>query len=539
MRRLTAVLTASAVVLGLGGPALAADAPADTSGDVTGLEPTDIITILPDMVTALLRHRLDMLRCPELAGGTVGTNESAGQKGRTGTDEGNPLQAGDPTDAPSTLPEQVLFRGTTQTYNRRFQFAVARGTVWYKSNTAVTGIREPWAHLEVPRCVEGKVTEISADDDEMIVVDKDRWIYDVDGILRTPKQFTWSLRWGPPFWTGPGMQMPTGFKTWAWSVISPLEDHTWLDPAGNKPEVGAGKVSHIWLLSDNGRRLIFRDPWLPIDDSYAVCLPHRDRFRVASMNASGSTLFVVGNRGDLFTRLYDFDISGNNSLFFKYSFGDQTGRAKPRIQLPAEPWTRQPKIPGTITDRISIHKVGRGTLHRTLRVEGVRDGKVGYWHKDLRAATWSFARTGGALRGTVLANPQRNTSAVNLGASTDRDYAGTAWGASITIPDYNPYCSPARVQVRLANGRQITLRLHTVDNIRQGPRSYGLDGKARATVGMLEVPPAVRADTDPAVRSFLDRLGKGRWVPANLDATSSTLSFRVQKWKLTSRRSGQ
>jgi hypothetical protein len=390
----------------------------------------------------------------------------------------------------------------------------------------------------VPPCVEGKVTQISADDDEMIVVDQNRWIYDVDGILRTPKYFSWSLRWGPPFWTGPGMQMPTGYKTWAWSVISPLEDETWTDPAGNTPAVGSGKVSHIWLLSDDGRRLVFRDPWLPVDDSYAACLPHRDRFVAASMNASGSTLFVVGEHGDLFTRLYDFDISGDDSLFFKYSYADQRGRANPRIQLPGEPWAQQPKIPGTITDRISIEKVGTATVHRILRVEGRRDGVVGYWQKDLADPAWTFVATGGALQGRLLDNPQHDTSAVGLGASTDRRYSGAVPGATVTIPDYNAYCSPADVEVALATGERFTLRLHTVDNIRQGPRAYGLDAKPRATIGMLEVPPALRAGANGHVRAFLDKLGTGRWVAANLDATTSRLSFRAQGWKLAYQGSG-
>lgn len=539
VRAALAAGVAALLVLALG-PSSPAVAPADdTSGDVVGLEPTDVVKILPDMVKALLEHRLDMLRCPALAGGTIGSRETKDQPGRTGPDHGNPLKAGDPSPAPRSLPDQVVFRSTTQTYNRRYQFAVARGTIWYKSNTAVTGIREPWARMKVSRCVDGKVTQISADDDEMIVVDEDRWIYDVDGILRRPEHFSWSLRWGPPFWTGPGMQLPTGFRTWAWSVVSPLEDRTWLDPAGNHPKVGEGKVSHIWLLSRNGRRLIYRDPWLPVDDSYAACLPHRDRFKAASMNASGSTLFIVGRHGDLFTRLFDFDISGNNSLFFKYSFGDQSRDPDPRIQLPAEPWTEQPKIPGTITDRISIAKRGPGTIHRTLRVEGRRDGTVGYWEKDLRAKSWRFVPTGGRLQGRILDNPQRPTSTVGLGRSTDRRYAGQVGGATVTIPDYNAYCSPAQVRVRLATGERFALRLHTVDNIRQGPRSYGLDGNPRATVGMLEIPASVRRGANAHVRAFLDGLGPGRWVPANLDATAKRLAFRHQDWSLTYRGAGR
>jgi len=534
MRRLATTLVTGAAVLALGltGTAAHAGDSGDTSGPVSGMDLTDIMKIVPGMILDLVDHRTDMLRCPELAGGSIGTTESATQQGRTGTDEGNPLRAGDPTDAPATLPDQVVFRGTTQTYNRRYQFAVAGGTIWYKSNTAVTGIVEPWAHLAVPSCFEGKVAQISADDDEMIAVDTTGWIYDLDGILRSPKYFSWSLRWGPPFWTGPGMRMPTGFKTWSWSVVSPLEDVTWTDPAGNSPAIGAGKVSHIWLLSDDGRRLVFRDPWLPEDDSYAMCGPHRDRFQAENMSASGSTIFVIGKHGDLFTRLYDFDISGDDSFFFKYSYGDQRGVAKPRIQLPGAPWVQQPKIPGTITDRISVEKVGRGTIHRTLRVEGMRHGQVGYWQKDLTDTAWQFVPTGGQLVGHVLDNPQYDASAVGLGPSTDRAYAGISRGARISIPDFNAYCTPARVDVKLATGESFTLRLHTTDNIRQAARAYGLDANPRLYIGMLEVPPALRSNGNAHIQAWLNALGKGRWIPANLDATAAKLSFRKQLWRL-------
>jgi len=531
MRRSVTALAAStaAVLMVLAGtPAVAADG---DPGDVSGLSYTDIAKILPGMILDLIVNRGDMLRCPTLAGGTVGTPERASNPGRQGKGEGNPLSAGDRSDAPKSLPSQVIFRSTRQTYNRKFQFAVARGTIWYKSNTAVTGIHEPWAKLSVPACV-GTVSQISADDDEMIVMGKDRWIYDVDGILREPKYFNWSLRWGPPFWTGPGMRMPSN-QTWAWSVVSNLEDDSWIDPAGNHTEIGWGKVSHIWMLRKHGLRVNFRDPWLPEDDSYALCTPHRDRFRSANLNVSGSTVFLIGRHGDMYTRLYDFDISGLDSLFFKYSYADQRGKTDPKIQLPGAPWVRQPKIPGTITDRISIEKVGRFTIHRTLRVEGRRHGRVGFWQKDITAKRWHFHTTGGHLVGTRLDNPRKNTSRRDLGPSSDRRYSARVPGASVTIPDFNAYCTPSRVNVRLTTGERFALKLHTVDNIRQSTRAYGLDDHPRVYSSELEIPRKLRRTGNAHVRAYLNTLGTGRWVSAPVDATSSTLAFRNQPWTLT------
>lgn len=536
MLRRTAIATAAAALM-LGGiaPALA---PAAADPDLPFPFPTndvelaDLLSQLPGIIAGLAQNRTDMLRCPELAGGTAGVPEAVPQPGRSSQDQGNPLAAGGPTTAPRTLPDQVVFRSETQSFNRRYQFALTGGTVYYKSNTAVTDIREPWAALAVPSCFEAHVAGISVDDDELVAVDEDRWVYTMDGALSDPSYFTWTMRWGRPFWTGAGRRIPTGVEDWEWSVVSQLEDGTWRDDAGNDHQVGDGKVSHIWLLRDGGRRLTYLDPWLPPDQSYELCTPHRGRFRSQALSASGSTVFLVGKHGDLFTRLYDFDVAGADPLFFDYSYADQRGAASPVIQLPSPAWIEQPKIPGTITDRISLHKVGRRSLHRQLRVEGRREGHVGYWHKDVGAARWGFTTTGGRLRGDTLHNSAEDTSARGLAAGEDRRYVGTAAGIRITVPTFNVYCTPAPLRVRLQTGERLTLRLHSVDNIRQAARGRGLNDDPRAVRGTIEVPPAVRRSRDPQIREFLASLGEGRFIEAPIDATLDSLSFRDQGWSL-------
>ncbi len=70
----------------------------------------------------------------------------------------------------------------------------------------------------------------------------------MDNALKDPASFHWTSRWGPPVWTGLGFSIPTDLRAWSWSVISPVEDHNWIDPAGNRTPIGEGKVSHIWGL---------------------------------------------------------------------------------------------------------------------------------------------------------------------------------------------------------------------------------------------------------------------------------------------------
>jgi hypothetical protein len=524
-RMATVALLLGTLIGGLGAPASADD----VAGDV---DPQDLLAQLPGIIDGLVKDRADMLRCPDLAGGTIGLPENANEPGRQGTDVGNPLQDGDASNAPRSLPKQVIFRSTTQTFNRRYQFALVDGDIWYKSNTEVTKIREPWDRLPASSCFAGKVRGISADDDELVAVDADRWIYGMDGALKTPAQFNWSLRWGPPFWTGPGRHLPDSISTWSWSVVSQLDDTTFTDDAGNAHKIGFGKVSHIWTLSHGGQRLTYIDPWLASDESYEMCSPHRGRFRSVNLSASGSYVFVIGRYGDLYTRHYDFDIAGADPIFFNYSYEDQRGVKRPKIQLPSAAWVRQPKIPGVITSRISIHKVGSGSIHRQLRVEGKRSGKVGYWHKDVAATSWDFTATGGSLLGKTLENPSDNTSGRDLGPTENRRYSGTFPGGVVTIPDFNTYCTPARVEVALTGGPAIRLALHTTDNIREFKRARGLDDDPRMFNGTLEIPAKVRDSTDPKVKAFLASLGDGRFIKANLDGTASKLTFRAQPWSL-------
>ncbi|KAB2854275.1 MAG: hypothetical protein F9K43_29970, partial [Bauldia sp.] len=300
-------------------------------------------------------------RCSELLpGGTVNTPD--------------PVRAGPaaalPTSwdaGPRSLPRRVHLRGRTATYNRLYEFTLADGELFARRR----GSQERWRRVPLPDCLEGQLRGISADDDEMVGLDRDRNVFTMDNALKHPQLWNWSKRWGPPVWNGDGFALPANTKAWTWSVISPAEDETWTDPAGNRYPVGEYKVSHVWGLRGGGRRLTFWDPWLPRDNSYEMCGPHESRFRSVNLSASGSRVFVIGRRGDMFTRLYDFDISGHDPVFFTYSYEDQRGNGDGSpIQLPAEPWTRQPKIDGRITSAISVEKRGRDAVHATLRVEG-------------------------------------------------------------------------------------------------------------------------------------------------------------------------
>lgn len=494
----------------------------------------DPFTLFLDGAGGILEAQSAPRVCPELTMGTAGLPEAGPPDATLG--DGNGLNPGDPTSAPASLPRNVYLRTTRETYNRRYWFALRGGHIYYKANAEVTGMKQPWAPLATPACFDGRVTGISVDDDELVALALHRQAFTMDGALGDRETFNWTVRWGPLFWTGAGRRIPKG-SAWAWSVSSPREDGTFTDPAGNQHPVGSAKVSHVWLLNHKRRRLTYMDPWLPADRSFEMCSPHRGRFRSAAMSASGSTVFIIGRRGDMYTRLFDFDISGPDSLFVTYSYADQRGVGNPAVQLPPERWKRQPKIRGAITNRISIEKVGAGSTHRTLRVAGRRRGKRGYFQRDSaapRKAGWRFVRTGRRPSGGKLRNPRRDSSRFRLARSENRRYVMKADGLRASIPNFNAYCSPARLRVRLANGRAVKLKLHTTDAIRQSPRGRGLDDQPRIIQGTVQAPRKVLDSRNTGVKAFVAKyLTGGRFTAARIDGTRKALSFPQQSWTFT------
>jgi hypothetical protein len=255
------------------------------------------------------------------------------------------------------------------------------------------------------------------------------------------------------------------------------------------------------------------------------------------MSASGSTVFVIGAHGDMYTRIYDFDLAGDDNLFFTYSYEDQRGKPNPAIQLPTWSWVHQPKIPGRITSVISIEKVGQDVVHRKLRVEGLdRRGRTGDWEKDitqLNAGAWRFHVTGLPLQGRSIINPRRDTSSQGLGRVDGGDYVLQGNGFVARLEPFDGTCSPTRLAVKLSGGRRLSLRLHTTDQIRQTPRARGFDQNPRGVSGTIEAPAVVLQSRDPAVRAWVTKWLTGRFTTANLQATSTKLVFPSQGWTFT------
>lgn len=448
---------------------------------------------------------------------------------------------GGPTPDPGeglALPAQVFFKDNAETHNSRYYAAVRDGDIWVKPNRETTGVDAPWQKLTLIPSLEGDVIEIAMDDEHIIALNSRREIHTMWNALDDVADFRWQKAWGFPCWYGPGMVLPDLFKKWDFSVASPREDKYYTDPAGNHPFLTAAKCSHIIALYRDGQHILLNDPWLVNDLSYEIPGPKRGRFIAVNSSASGATTFLINAYGDMFTRIYDFDLGGMNN-FIVYTYYPQTDGYFLMTQLPAFDWVMQPKIKGRITDRISIFKVGIGCIHRTLRVEGLdAEGHTGYYEKDITEPNpedWVFHRTEEPLKGTLLVNKDYDSSDETLGASEDRYYASVdtpGWKGELM--NFNCYVTPIDLRITLEDGQTFNLILHTHDRIRLKQRVRGLDENPRAIAGCIEVPAALYdnlSGQSPAVQRFIKRyLWNMRYTDVTISATLAEVSITGVAW---------
>lgn len=351
----------------------------------------------------------------------------------------------------------VHLKSTTEGVTHLFMFVLQDNQVWIKSRTNNRYIPE-W-HLFTTNGNPGEhellpLHTISVDGENVVVV-SGRTVYyakNIDAHFETlcPEQAMHSIK---DHWTWKkglnplnhlveaifGPRELFNIKSIAMSHRGPNVKY-FTDTQGIRHPISVG-VTTLFLLDKKGN-LSFRDPWLP-RSHYGLIGPELGEFKVAVMDASASTLFVMDPYGRMRTRLVDFDIRGDNP-FFKYDWSasysgyedasqaaltgsghtliykdaDDVGptryfgkNSRAPIALPTAGWQVQPMIPDHDGDRvvypqISILQVAqqRGN-ERELRVAGIQNGVSGYFKKMLSetsASAWTFVPTNVALQGNPL-----------------------------------------------------------------------------------------------------------------------------------------
>jgi hypothetical protein len=495
---------------------------------------------------------------PAPGGGSSSSDDAgtaAGDAGiAAGPDAGSPADAGETVDCygvdEGDLPTRVVFRTSTTTFNRQWYAALHEGKIWIKGNTDEGAAPGDWrllgsglpagdlTHFQPPT----EVAEISGDGTWLHAISSAGVFYrGTNFATNIEAGFSWSDAWGHPAATGPGItvQWPT---THGWSVSdSQLAGvNNYQDRLGATHDVGMG-VAHVYRMGPTGHSLFLNDWWLPADWSRQICLPARGTFFVQNMSASASTIFIIGALGEMYTRLYDFDTSGEDDLI-EYTW--QSTEASSVRAAPAEDWWRQPAITdGLVTQKITIFQDGQGNAARMLRVEGVRNGRTGYFHKHVLDDAWSFAETGARVCGPFLNAPGRAAPppipradfTLRGTLSVNRVFEDDVT-VDMQVDDFNIVCSPASMHL-LVNGQLVTVGgqplavpFHHVHRLvlETRPTEFWLMGQPARIRAALLVPAGIDQIDDATARTTVQSLFRNR-KGANFQGTVSLTDISLQE----------
>jgi hypothetical protein len=420
------------------------------------------------------------------------------------------------------FPEAVYIKTRTQTFNTYHYYILNDGLIWYKS---IDGGEEPfdWTLFKKTGLPHNfwkigfnkpeKIVEISADADELAALSEGGGFYRYcfDRIISRIGK-VWLDRQGWPNEEQLYLDRRTA-KNLSWA-LGKRNAHVlyYEDPFGNQHHNGTMEIATTHMLLEDGQEICYADTGLPSDFSRNYIGPERGAFKAVSLSASASTMFVINEAGEMYTRLADFDTIGCDPMFFKYTYvpyqsdlpGDNYFSNLTEWGLPAEDWLPQPRISLTgnaaITRHITILQDGRGNGARELRVAGLDEwGATGYWSKAIFDDTWIFKPVPLYFNKDAVLEAAASTEEslqVERGPSLDKQYGGYQWigggkeeGWKYTIPNFNILEGDCDFHISW-QGETCTLKLYPVEMWTYLKRNYlpGRTGSPKMFLVTLEIP---------------------------------------------------
>jgi hypothetical protein len=420
------------------------------------------------------------------------------------------------------FPEAVSIKTRSQTFNAYHYYILNDGLIWYKS---IDGAQEPagWTLFQetgLPRNPlkigfnkPKRIVELSADADELVALSDEggfyRYCFD-----RTIAHLSkvWLDRQGWPDEEQLFLDRRTA-KNLSWA-LGKRNVHVlyYEDPFGNQHHNGAMEIATTYVLLEDGQEICYADAGLPSDFSRNYAGPERGAFKAVSLSSSASTMFVINEAGEMYTRLADFDTIGCDPMLFKYTYvpyksnlpGDNYFSNLSEWGLPAEDWRPQPRIPlagnAAITRHITILQNGHGNGARELRVAGLNEsGETGYWTKAIFDDLWRFKPVPLCFsEDSILeaAGSAENGIQAERGASLDTQYSGYHWtgnekenGWEYAIPNFNMLEGDCDFRIT-RQGESCALKLYPVEMWTYLKRNYlpGRTGSPKMFFVTLEIP---------------------------------------------------
>jgi len=443
------------------------------------------------------------------------------------------------------LPENVYFKNNQQGISYEYYYALKDGKIWIKPNESTTGIKGEWKLFDSTGVPFGKdvpsfrhedrIAEFSVDGTMIAAVsNRDRFYLWQPTIQENT---TWAEEIGAPF--SDSLYVPKN-KLWSfsfsvlrapWKRITPMHDIVsyWGDIDGNKTQFGL--TATIYVVDPDGQKIYFTDTGLPAAFNRAFTSPGRGAFIIENMSSSASTIFVINERGKMYTRMIDAEIEGGGpALLYTYKRGKRTKNDEivPLMNavrsLPLPDWREQEPIEdvrddhmkkAAITKNITILQTGEGNAARELRVQGRdRAGRYGYYYKKIFDPTWGFKITNEHFNNkTIIRNYLKEA---RKGRRLDKTYSGKleqicAPSLQVELIDFYYFSSPATLRVHV-KGKQFDMKFHTVDQWswtvqeKDSPELLGNPaGEPKLLQGTLEIPERLLHSPDPDIKETIDR----------------------------------
>jgi hypothetical protein len=440
-------------------------------------------------------------------------------------------------DINGVFPYAVYIKTRTQTFNTYHYYILHEGLIWYKS---IDPAAEPkgWTPFTKIGLKTDTIAEISADADELVALSVEggfyRYCFD---ITIAHKSNVWLNKQGWPSEEQLILDQRTRNNlSWA---LGKRNRHVlyYEDPFGNQHHNGTMEIATTYVLLEDGQEICYGDTGLPPDFSRNYIGPERGAFKARALSASASTMFVINEAGEMYTRLADFDTIGCDPMLFKYTYSPYVSNRPGTIYLsnltewglPAEEWLPQPRIPlagkAAITRRITILQNGHGNGARELRVAGLNEaGETGYWTKAIFAGFWEFKTVPLYLSDDAIllsaASADSNHAELPLGErgpSPDKYYSGFYWkgreketGWEYTIPNFNILEGDCDLRIT-RQGETCTLKLYPVEMWTYLKRDYlpGRTGSPKLFMVTVSIPPnAFDGLSDTFAQSLTEKYAK-------------------------------
>jgi hypothetical protein len=458
------------------------------------------------------------------------------------------------------FPETIHIKTRTQTFNTYHYYLIQGERIWYKSINPQIEPKD-WVLFEktgLPHNSRKRgfqktsaVVEISADADELVALSAEGGFYRYcfDKTI-AHKSNVWLDRQGWPN-EEPLYLNERIAKNRAWAMGKRnMQVLYYEDPFGNQHHNGTMEIATTYVLLEDGQEIAYADPGLPSDFSRNYAGPERGAFKAVSLSASASTMFLINEAGEMYTRIADFDIVGGDPMFFKYTYIPYTSNTPganyfsnlTEWGLPPEDWRIQPRIPlsgkAAITRYITILQNGQGNGARELRVAGLNEqGETGYWTKAIFTPSWKFKTVRlyfpqGALLQTAESEvPDSTDIRGERGQSPDKRYSGYWWnnnekedGWGYEISNFN--ILEGDCDFLISHGGEIcVVKLHPVELWTFIKRDYlpGRNGPPKMFFVTLDIPEnAFDGLSEPFTRRLRQKFAKKDKVLFQYSIAAST-----------------